>query len=236
MAPKTSWKRVNLVLLPVFSFSAVHAVSSNAAAQPHGGTPAMDHGDTTDMNRGTPMAEMGEMDIMMGSGQLYIDMMLAHHGSIIALADVALPELTDPRLQEIAQTVIDTQTAELQELREYREAFYGSPDPAPMDAHMMEMMRQAMPGMGSMEAMDAEMSATARIATFCAAENPNLAFIDLTIPHHEMAVTASETVLTESVRPEIAAFAKRVIEDQQREIDELTVIRADLPEDATPIG
>lgn len=253
MALKTSWRLVSLVLLLVFSFSvsAIHALS-NVAAQPHGGTPAqsytcrsatppgptpaMNHGGMTDMTMGTPMAEMGEMDMMMEFDQLYIDMMLAHHGSIIALAETALSELTDPRLQEIARTISDTQTAEQQELREYRDTFYGSPDPAPIDAHMMEMMMQAMPGMGSMAAMDTQMSATTQITAFCAAENFDLAFIDLTIPHHEMAVTASGTALTEAVHPEIVAFAQRVIEDQQREIDELTAIRVELTGEATPAG
>ena len=76
--------------------------------------------------------------------QLYIDMMLPHHGSIIALSQAALPELTDPRLQEIAQTIIEAQTAENAQLTEWRAAWYGSGEPA-TDMAMMELMLDAMP-------------------------------------------------------------------------------------------
>lgn len=194
------------------------------------GTPAatpgmmMDHGS---MDQGTPMAEM-MMEVEFD--QLYIDMMLPHHGSIVALAEVALPLLEDPRLQEMAQNIIDTQTAEQAELRDLREEWYGSPDPAPMDAMMME----AMPGMGSAEEMMNLMSAEVQVQTFCAADDYDLAFIEQTIPHHQMAVDASETAVEQAVHPELAAIAEGVIEAQQEEIDMLETIRAELAGEATP--
>ena len=47
-----------------------------------------------------------------------------------------------------------------------------------------------MPGMGDMATMQMQMDPDALVATFCGAKNPDLAFIDLTIPHHEMAIQA----------------------------------------------
>lgn len=200
------------------------ATYSCASATAVPATPAMDHGDM-EMDMSTEV----EFD------QLYIDMMLPHHGSIVALAQVALPELTDPRLQEMAQNIIDTQTAEQQELQQYREAWYGSAEPMPMDQHMMDMMMQAMPGMGSsMESMDNQMSAEWQVSTFCSAADPDLAFIEQTIPHHEMAVMASEDALDHAVHPEIVEFAQRVIDAQQMEIDELHLIWTELTGEATP--
>lgn len=95
------------------------------------GTPSaeMDHGDM-DMGVGTPMAEMG---MAIEFDRLYIDMMLPHHGSIVAMSRAALPLLEDERLRVIAQRIIDTQSREQAELRGYRDEFYGSPDPAPLD-------------------------------------------------------------------------------------------------------
>jgi len=158
--------------------------------------------------------------------QSYIDMMIPHHASIIALAQAALPRLTDERLRSIAETIIQTQTAEIDELRDYRMEFYGSADPMPVDdAAMMQMMG----GMSmSMDEMMLMMDADALVATFCASANPDLAFIDLTIPHQQNAIAASNTALQQATHEEIRNLARRVIEDQQREIDELNTIRQDL--------
>ncbi len=204
-------------------------------ATPMAGTPAMDHGSMGGMatGTGTPMAGM-EMGAEFE--QLYIDMMIPHNASIVAMAEAALPRLTDERLQTIAQAIIDTQTAEIEELRGYREQFYGSPESPPMDEHAMTMMMEAMPGMGTMEAMAVQMDPVAQVAAFCSADDADLAFIDTTIAHHAMAITASEAALEQATRPEITAFAQRVIEDQERETDELTAIRQELDGSATPTG
>jgi uncharacterized protein (DUF305 family) len=199
------------------------AVSSCDSATPAVATPAMDHGG---MSMSTPMASMA-MDVEFD--QLYIDMMIPHHGSVVALAEAALPRLTDPRLVQIAETIIETQTAEQAEMERYRQQWYGSAEPMPMDMHTMEMMMQAMPGMGSsMTDMANMMSAEWQVSTFCAAADPDLAFIDQVIPHHQMAIASSRDALERAVHPEIVAFAQRVIEDQQREIAELEQIRSEL--------
>ena len=88
-----------------------------------------------------------------------------------------------------------------------------------------------MPGTG---AMMAQMDPAAEVASFCAAEDPDLAFIDLTIPHHRSAIEMSEAALDQATRDEIRAFAERVIRDQQREIDVLGAVRAQLYGSATP--
>jgi len=180
----------------------------------------------------TPATSMDHM--AMEFDQMYIDMMIPHHESIIAMAQAARPRLTDERLQEIAQAVIDTQGTEISQLRDYREAWYGDPNPMPMDQSMMEAMGQMMPGMGDMESMAAMMDAEALVAAFCAAENPDVGFIDLTIPHHEMAIAASEVALDQATQPEIQEVAQQVIDAQQREITELTGIREELAGPATP--
>lgn len=209
-------------------------------ATPSAATPAMTDSGMGGMEMGTPMADMGMgtpmagMEMNMELDQLYIDMMLAHHAGIIAMAQAALPELEDERLREIAQNIIDVQTEERGELRDYREEFYGSPEPAPMDESMMSMMSMMMPGMGTMEEMSLQMDPDAQVALICAAEDTDLAFIDMTIAHHQMAITSSETAVDQATNQEIKDFAQKVIEDQQREIDELSSIREELYGSATP--
>jgi uncharacterized protein (DUF305 family) len=187
------------------------------------------------MMMGTPAA--GEQD-MAGAkiefDQLYIDMMVPHHQSIIALAQAAQDRLTDERLVAIAENIISSQQAEIEELQGYREQWYGSRTAMPMDGSMMEMMGMMMPGMEDMQAMAAMMDADALVAAFCAGEDADLTFIDLTIPHHQMAIMASEAALEQATHEEIREIAERVIQDQQREIDELTAIRQELSGEGTP--
>jgi uncharacterized protein (DUF305 family) len=99
---------------------------------------------------------------------------------------------------------------------------------------MMDMMDMMMPGMEDMQAMAAMMDADALVAAFCAGEDADLTFIDLTIPHHQMAIMASEAALEQATHEEIREIAERVIQDQQREIDELTAIRQELSGEGTP--
>ncbi len=206
------------------------ASCEDAASSTAMGTPGAKMGD---MDMGTPMAGMDPM--AMELDQMYIDMMIPHHASIIAMAQAALPRLEDPRLQAMAEAIIAAQGPEIEELRGYRETLYGGAEPMPMDENMMAAMDQMMPGMtSSMEEMAFQMDATAQVAAVCAADDADLAFIDLTIPHHQMAIEASEAVLDQATHPEIQDFAQKVIDAQQREIDELTAIRGELTGAATP--
>lgn len=121
--------------------------------------------------------------------QMYIDMMVPHHAGIIALAQAAQERLTDERLQAIADAIITSQSAENDELRGYREEWYGSPESMPMDEAMMGMMMEMMPGMGDMAELR-QMDPQALVAACRAGEDPEVTFIDLTIQRHEMAIAA----------------------------------------------
>jgi uncharacterized protein (DUF305 family) len=182
-----------------------------------------------EMAMGTPEAT-AEID------RLYIDMMIPHHQSIIALSQAALPHLQDERLRALAQRVIEAQSAEIAELGGYREQWYGSAEPQPLDEHAM--MQLAPGATKPMDEMMREMDAVGQVAEFCAAPDADLAFIELTIPHHASAVIASEAVLAQAVHPEMRDFAQRVIDAQQREIDELEAIRDELygPATSEPAG
>jgi uncharacterized protein (DUF305 family) len=189
----------------------------------HDATPtATMHG----MDHGTPMAGMAEAEFDL----LYIDMMIPHHESIIALAEVARHELTHPDLIAIAEEIVATQQAENEEMHHLREMWYPDAAPVSMDAML------AMPGMEGtdMAEMDQQMSADWQVQAFCAAEDKDLAFIEQAIPHHQMAIGVSEAALEHAVHPELSAIAEDVISAQEAEIAELEVIRAELTGEATP--
>ena len=221
------------------------AASTGASAQMgghHDGTPTASPACAA-MAMGTPMAgEAGHGDhggtpsdaAVVEFDQLYIDMMLPHHASIIALAEAALPVLTDPRLQQMAEAIIAAQTAENEQLTQWRIAWYGSGEPA-TDEATMELMLEAMP-VGTMDEMMREMDARYQVETFCAAANPDLAFIQQVIPHHQMAIDASENAVEQAVHPELVAFAEGVITAQQAEIDVLNEILAEYESAGTPVS
>ena len=181
----------------------------------------------------TPMTMDGSMDMNQDDypfDQLYIDMMIPHHESIIALAQAALPRLTDPRLIQMAENIIATQSEETTQMAAWREAWYGSATPD-LSEHSMMAMLEAMP-VGTMDAMMHEMDAATQVATFCSASDPDLAFIDQVIPHHQMAIDVSQIALKQAEHPEIKETAQAVIDAQQAEIDQLTAIRSELTDEA----
>ena len=159
----------------------------------------------------------------------YIDMMIPHHESVIALAEVARHELTHPELIAMAEAIVATQGEEFEQLKAWRTTWYPDADPVSMEAMM------AMPGLEhSMSGMDEQMSAEWQMQHFCSAENFDLAFIDQVIPHHQMAVDSSIVAPEMAEHPELIALAAEVVVAQQAEIETLQRIRAELIGSATP--
>ena len=189
-------------------------------------TPAASHDHGTGA---TPEGTQVEFDLA------YIDMMIPHHESVIALAEVALPTLTDQRLIDMANTIISTQQVEIDELQALRTSLY--PDAAPVDVNNHEVLHTAFPTLLTwdmpMEEWANVMSADWQVKTFCASATPDLAFVQQVIPHHEMAVLSSQDALTLSTHPEVKAIAEKVIPAQTAEIDLLKQIETELTS-ATP--
>ncbi len=159
----------------------------------------------------------------------YIDMMIPHHASVIALAEVARYELTHPELIAMAEAILATQGDEIAQLQEWRDAWYPDAEQVSMEAMM------TMPGLeDAMIGMDEQMSSTWQIQTFCAAEDFDLAFIDQVIPHHQMAIDTSIVAPDMAEHEELKELAAAVVAGQQAEIETLNRIRAELTGSATP--
>lgn len=218
---------LTVILALSFVFSSAHAAVAQTGSQTWSCEPATPIASEANATPGSGTPASAD-PAMMSMDLMFIDMMIPHHESIIALATVAEPRLQDPRLIEIAKAIRTTQSAEITLLREIRQTEFGSPVPAPFDLAMAESMGHMMTGSSSPQDMLALMSPAGLVASFCNASSPDLAFIDLTIAHHTMAVQASEMVLQHGATPEIEAIARDVITAQQAEIDLLTEIRTDI--------
>lgn len=94
---------------------------------------------------GTPGAGMGDMGDMMGMGtmdpraevdalcaapgsfdQAFLEAMIPHHQSAVAMAQMALQRATHSELTAMAQGIVDAQTAEIAQMQAWLAAWYGA--------------------------------------------------------------------------------------------------------------
>ena len=62
--------------------------------------------------------QMGQLDQAAGAGfdRLFLQLMIEHHRGAIEMAQAELDQGADPRATQLAQTIIDTQRAEITEM------------------------------------------------------------------------------------------------------------------------
>jgi uncharacterized protein (DUF305 family) len=151
--------------------------------------------------------------------QQYIDMMVPHHESAVAMAELAMERSQRSELQEFAAEIIAVQSTEIAQLRTWRMEWFGSEETPPMSAMpMLQGMSMDMPGHDMHGAtMDMEQD----IRNLESASDFDRAFLEAMIVHHEMAVEASEIVVAGEVRAEIKTLAEGVIADQRAEIQQM---------------
>jgi uncharacterized protein (DUF305 family) len=151
--------------------------------------------------------------------QQYIDMMVPHHESAVAMAELAMERSQRSELQEFAAEIIAVQSTEIAQLRTWRMEWFGSEETPPMSAMpMLQGMSMDMPGHDMHGAtMDMEQD----IRKLESASDFDRAFLEAMIVHHEMAVEASEIVVAGEVRAEIKTLAEGVIADQRAEIQQM---------------
>jgi len=164
----------------------------------------MDH---SNMDMGSE-GMMAASEMLMENGEYsderFIDAMVPHHQGAISMAQVALENAEHLELLQLAENVISTQQAEIEELRAIKEQEFGTSEvPMQMSPEEMEMMGMEDP---------------AELAN----QRPfDEAFINAMIPHHESAIDMAQVALDESDNSAIRDLAGRIVEDQTREIEQM---------------
>jgi uncharacterized protein (DUF305 family) len=194
---------------------------------------------------GTPSERAGDMAGMMGQFDLtFIDMMTPHHASAVAMAQVAETRAEHPELRTLTEQIIASQSAEIEQMQSWRDQWFPDAPAMPMMPmeQMMDMMGEmpggmmgtpgAMPdpgGMGMMVEMEEQ------ISRLCATtEDFDRAFIEAMIPHHQSAIMMAQVALMRAEHPELQALAQAMIDDQQREIEQMQAWRSAWSGEATP--
>ena len=147
----------------------------------------------------------------------FIDMMMMHHRQGTAMARLAERKGSTPALKAFAKKTADDQEKELLELKKHRDHWYaGAPE---MDHSQMMAKMPGISGYGNMK-MDMKMDMQGDMAKLQVATGKQFdrLFLDMMIPHHQMAIAMSKEAITKAEHAEIKAMARLTIAKQQGEI------------------
>jgi len=181
-------------------------------------TRQMDHSnpDMTDAP-GAMTHDMGSMDLGPKDETFdlrFIDGMILHHQGAIAMAEAALEHSDREEIRKLAQAIVVAQQTEIEQMQQWRQAWY--PDAGPeMVMYHAEM--------GHTMAMSEEMKAAMMmdVDLGVADEAFDRRFLEAMIPHHEGALVMAEQVLERSDRTEMQELARNILTTQQQEIEQM---------------
>lgn len=127
--------------------------------------------------------------------QGFIDQMAPHHEMAVMMADDALSKASNPKTKEFARLIKQQQPPEVQQLKAWRQQWYGSAATPPMDHSDYQAM--------------------------AAGPDYDRKWTQMMIEHHRMAIETSKQTLSTAKRPEIKQLAQKIIDDQSKDIQQL---------------
>jgi uncharacterized protein (DUF305 family) len=146
----------------------------------------------------------------------FLDGMIAHHQRAIDEARAIEPKARRPEVKQLAADIIKAQAAEIRQMHEWRRAWFpNAPQEAEPSGGGMRM------GGGAMGGMHHEGMPMGGTPAGAAPADPDVAFIEMMIPHHQAAVAMSREILDTTKRPELQQLARNIIRDQQREVAQM---------------
>ena len=137
--------------------------------------------------------------------QRFLDQMIGHHQGAVRSAQMMIADSARPQLRDLAQRIITGQQREIDQMREWRQSWYGTASsntlPGMMSGGMMnrDQMRQMMGANADFDRM----------------------FLQMMIPHHEAAIAMAQQALTQAEHPEVKVLAQGIITAQRAEITEM---------------
>jgi uncharacterized protein (DUF305 family) len=159
-----------------------------------------------DTNTMTDHSMMTATDADVDPDLAFIDGMIVHHESAVAMAELAADLAEHEEIGMLASDIIAAQTAEIEQLQTWRDEWF--PDAPETDlSGMLEM-----PGM-NMSEDDMQMLRDA--------DSFDAMFIDMMIPHHEAAIDMAGELQDETERRELQELASAIITAQQAEIQQM---------------
>ncbi len=153
----------------------------------------------------------------------FIEQMIPHHEDAITMAQLALEKAKRPEIKQLAQSIIDSQSKEIAQMKDWYQEWYGRELPSGdqvMHQHGMTPLRQG--SAGQVSGMHMGMMGNANdIVRLEEAVDFDKAFIEHMIPHHQMAVMMASMLQRGTQRPEMEQLAEDIIAVQTSEIDQM---------------
>jgi uncharacterized protein (DUF305 family) len=146
----------------------------------------------------------------------FLDGMIAHHQGAIDEARAIEPKARRPEVKQLAADIIKAQEAEIRQMREWRRAWFPNAPQAAAPSGGGKPM-----GGGAMDGMPHSGMPMGGTPAGAAPADPDVAFIEMMIPHHQGAVAMSRELLETTKRPELQQFARNIIRNQEREIAQM---------------
>jgi len=136
----------------------------------------------------------------------FIEQMIPHHESAIAMAKLAQQKSTRTEIKTLADDIITSQTAEINTMKQWYKDWYGTEVPTVATANMWG---------GQM------MNSQASTESLSTASDFDKAFLEEMIPHHQMAVMMANMLDIATNRPEMKKLASDITSAQTKEIKDM---------------
>lgn len=161
---------------------------------------------------------------------LFLDAMIPHHESAVLMAHVARDRAERPEIVELAETIIATQQAEIETMREWRKAWY--PDvPALTQQQLIDGMTVRLSespgggGVADLEEMGREHMLPDLVELCGTTVDFDLAFIDLMLAHHSSEIVLGHEGANRAIHRATRELAMAIASSQQLEVDQLLTWR-----------
>ena len=145
------------------------------------------------------MAGMDQGGVSVPFDAMFIDGMIVHHQGAIDMAKDAQAKATKPEIKQLAEAILKTQQAEIDQMKAWRKEWY--PDLKDTGGMMINM--------GQMSVKDGP-------------ELYDVRFVAAMIPHHEGALAMANEALSKAKKPEIKTLATDIIKAQSAEVRQMT--------------
>lgn len=146
---------------------------------------------------------------------MFIEEMVPHHQDAIDMAEMALGRSERPEIMQLAEDVIRTQSAEIDQMRAWYREWYGAD--VPESGGRPGMMGRGSPGM--MRGM--MWQGTVDLEALEEADEFDKVFLEAMVPHHEMGVMMSRMAGSVTRRPELRELTRSIERAQRQEIADM---------------
>lgn len=160
---------------------------------------------------------MGQVD------RHFIERMIPHHEEAVEMAQLASSRAKHSEIKRLAASIIQDQTREINQMRTWYKAWYGTNVPAVSSGMGRMGNRSGMMGNHS-DRMGMHQSGVSMEMDFQALKNApdfDREFIRQMVPHHQMAVHMAQMLLNRTNRPDMRNLAQSIIKSQMAEITQM---------------